>query len=179
MKGIGIVPARKGSKRLENKNMLTISGMPMTVFAYRTLRMASLDRVIVATDIKEMYEHVKPENILWRPKELNGDEVPVQDVIKWAYRELDEDYDYIVALLPNCPGIEADDIINSVDIMFTNKLNVLRSYDTDGIENGLLVARADYYMNHPADTYCGGIITQGTEIHDINDYMTARKLIEV
>ena len=82
MRGIGIIPARAGSKRLKDKNMLTINNDPLVIIAYKVLRAAELDRVIIATDIKEICDIVKPQNVYWRPRELNGGDVPVQDVIQ-------------------------------------------------------------------------------------------------
>lgn len=180
MKTIGIIPARTGSKRLKNKNLLPINGVSMTMIAYDTLCMAGLDRVIVATNIEKIYAQLNEQSRLWRPRELNGDDIPVQEVIKWAYNGLGGDYydyDIIVVLLPNCPGITSKDVEMAIDLMSTNGLNLVRSYDTNGVENGLLVAGRDYYMGHWVDTYVGGIITQGIEIHDGEDYQIAKELL--
>ena len=179
MSVIGIIPARAGSKRLKDKNMLTINNEPLVIIAYKTLRAAGLDRVIVATDIKEVEKVIKPQNVYWRPKALNGGDVPVQDVIRWAYEQVDEVFDYIVMLLPNCPGVDSFDIRTSVDTLITNGLNLVRSYGIDGVENGLLVAKTEYYMNHEVDTYCGGVVTGGYEIHDIDDYVKIKDIIEI
>ena len=180
MKGIGIIPARAGSKRLKNKNLLTINGVSLTMIAYDILCMAGLDRVIVATDIDKIYGKLNEESRLWRPYELNNDQIPVQEVIKWAYMEIDEyyKYDYIVVLLPNCPGITSMDIQEAIDMMFEHSLNLVRSYDTNGVENGLLVARRDYYMAHWVDTYVGGIVTKAMEIHTEDDYKIVKGVLE-
>ena len=181
MKGIGIIPARAGSKRLKNKNMLLINEIPMAMIAYDTLCMSGLDRVIVATDIEKLYGRLNNQSKLWRPFDLNGDNVPVQEVIKWAYENTGEDYykyDYIVILLPNCPGITSKDVYTAIDLMLTNGLNLVRSYDSNGVENGLMVAGRDYYMGHWVDTYVGGIVTNAMEIHTEDDYKIAKEILE-
>ena len=181
MKGIGIVPARAGSKRLRNKNMMKINGVPLAMIAYDVLCMAGLDRVVVSTNIKKLYDMLNEDSRIWRKDSLCDDDTYVQAAVKWTYNVAGDffDYDYIVMLMPNCPGITPKDVYRAIDLMTVNGLNIVRSYGSNGIENGLLVARRDYYMTHWVDTYVGGLTTKAMEIHDADDFNIAKEMFEI
>ena len=181
LKSIGIVPARAGSKRLPNKNMMKINGVPLAMIAYDVLCNSGLDRVVVSTNIQKLYNMLNDDSRVWRKESLCSDDTYVQEAVKWTYNVACKpyEYDYIVMLMPNCPGVTSDDIRRSVDIMLKNSLTLVRSYDRAGVENGLLVARRAYYMDHWMDTYVGGVTTGAMEIHDADDFNIAKELLEV
>jgi 3-deoxy-manno-octulosonate cytidylyltransferase (CMP-KDO synthetase) len=52
---LGVIPARMASKRLPNKSLLPLDGKPLLFYAWEQATKArSLDRVVIATDSKEI-----------------------------------------------------------------------------------------------------------------------------
>ena len=58
---IAIIPARKGSKGIKDKNILDLSGHPLISYSVAAaLLVPSIERVIVSTD---SYEYAKISNL--------------------------------------------------------------------------------------------------------------------
>ena len=75
---LGLIPARLNSSRLPNKAILKIDGLPMVIHVLKRAQLAtSLDRVIVCTDSKEIFEIVKQyggESVYTKTQHTNGTE---------------------------------------------------------------------------------------------------------
>lgn len=180
-KTLGLIPARAGSKRLPKKNTLPINNVPMAILAYNIMRSSNVDRTLLVTDIEEFKGKIPDKDIQWRPAHISADGVTLQQTIKWVLENpfYNLDFDKLVILLPNCPGITKEDINKALKLLDENNLNIVRSYNwTSGIENGLIVARTRFYFSHIVDTYCGCILTNNIEIHTEEDYKIARRLLE-
>ena len=79
MKTVGSVIARLGSKRLTYKNLLPYQGEPLVLRAVRKLLESdSIDQVVLSTDSELIARTCLLEGveILFRPDQLAGDEVP-------------------------------------------------------------------------------------------------------
>ena len=67
-----ILPLRKNSKRLENKNIKKINGKPLYFFILETLiKSKFIKKIIISTDYKLTFNHNKLV-IIKRPKNLTG-----------------------------------------------------------------------------------------------------------
>ena len=169
---LGMVCARAGSKRLPGKNMLEYEGKPLTVRAYKTLEDAGCKFVICVTDIPD----TGLKNVLHRPDYMSTDHTPLQTTIKWALRQLDQtgyvtrNFDTVAHLIPTNPFIKKTHIPFMVQKIRDEGLKIVRSYDMNSVENGLIVANLDYILNHWIDVYCGAVFTEGKEIHTQEDY---------
>ena len=75
---IGLIPSRLNSKRLKDKSLLKIDGLPMIVHTFKRAMLAKkLDKVIVCTDsekIKSVVENHGGNAILTSKKHNNGTE---------------------------------------------------------------------------------------------------------
>ena len=75
---IGLIPSRLNSKRLKNKSLVEIDGLPMIVHTFKRAMLAKkLDKVIVCTDsekIKSVVENYGGNAILTSKKHNNGTE---------------------------------------------------------------------------------------------------------
>tara|TARA_B100000035_G_scaffold315397_1_gene335798 strand:- start:6403 stop:7140 length:738 start_codon:yes stop_codon:yes gene_type:complete len=75
---IGLIPSRLNSKRLKEKPLLNIDGLPIIVHSFKRAKLAKkLDKVIVCTDHKKIIDVVKKNNgeaILTSKKHRNGTE---------------------------------------------------------------------------------------------------------
>ena len=57
---IGLIPSRLNSKRLKEKPLLKIDGLPIIVHSFKRAKLAKkLDKVIVCTDHKKIVDVVK------------------------------------------------------------------------------------------------------------------------
>lgn len=123
-KTIALIPARAGSKRLINKNLLLLSGKPLIAWTIdAALNCPAIDRVVVSTDsvdIKNVSTEFGAEVPFMRPGSLGRDKSTTDEVIMHAIEELNLSPDDILVLLqPTSPLRDAEDI-NSVLIEFND-----------------------------------------------------------
>ena len=89
-KKIAIIPARQGSKRLKNKNILKFLGLPLIVHTIKSaIKSNVFDEIIVSTDSKKIKNISKkfPVTIHDRPKKLATDKSTVNQVCKFLINE--------------------------------------------------------------------------------------------
>lgn len=83
-----LVPMKGHSERVPNKNMRDFGGSPLYHVIMATLDKSKyIDRVIINTDSEviaaDAIKHWKKVKINWRPEELRGDFVSMNDVINY------------------------------------------------------------------------------------------------
>jgi len=103
---LAIIPARSGSKRLPNKNILPLAGKPMLLWTIENaLKSKYLDEIVLSTDSDEIINIVRDYNIkvIKRPSELASDTAKMVDVIKHVIENEDRKYDFIILLQPTSP----------------------------------------------------------------------------
>ena len=75
---LGLIPSRLGSKRLKNKALINIDGLPLIIHTLKRAQMSKLlDEVIVCTDSKKIANVVKKHGgkyMMTSTKHLNGTE---------------------------------------------------------------------------------------------------------
>jgi CMP-N,N'-diacetyllegionaminic acid synthase len=112
MKILGIIPARKGSITIPNKNLYPICGVPMIEYTIGAAKASKLDDVIISTDYdKNIFED--DIFVLKRPKRLADKDAKMIDVIKHAAEYFD--YDAYMILQPTSPLRLMDDIDDAID----------------------------------------------------------------
>jgi len=126
-----IVIGRKGSKGFPGKNNTKILGK--SLFEYpilASLKSKNVDKVFLATDcpviIKKSIKYKKKGlNYISRPRELNNDKAIGDDVFKFCYDKIKNDYaksiEFIILLFANAPTINAKMIDEGVDFLRKNK----------------------------------------------------------
>jgi N-acylneuraminate cytidylyltransferase/CMP-N,N'-diacetyllegionaminic acid synthase len=103
---LAIIPARGGSKRLPNKNILPLAGKPMLLWTVESaIQSKYLDEIILSTDSDDIIKVVKNYKIktIKRPIELASDTAKTVDVVKHVIENIDKKYDFIVLLQPTSP----------------------------------------------------------------------------
>ena len=107
MKTIAIIPARGNSKRLPNKNLLLLGGIPLLVhsilFAQRNPSI--IDEIYVTTDnaaIKKIALQYGAR-VIDRPVAISGDFEPTVTAIQHALDSIDEAVESVVVLQPTNP----------------------------------------------------------------------------
>lgn len=105
---LAIIPARAGSKRLPDKNMLPLQGKPLIAWTVEAARDAGVfDRIIVSTDSPELAKIARnhgAETPFLRPDELASDTASSADVVLHALTSLG-DYrpEHFCLLQPTSP----------------------------------------------------------------------------
>jgi pseudaminic acid cytidylyltransferase len=115
---IAIIPARGGSKRIKNKNIIDFCGKPMIAYALDAANRADIfEKIHVSTEspeIKTIVEGLGYKVDFMRPDELADDFTGIIPVLKWVldrYREEELHFEDVCCLMPVCPLIEPDDIV--------------------------------------------------------------------
>lgn len=120
MKFLAIIPARKGSKGIKNKNFKLFNGKPLIYWTLKAAKKSKyLDKVIVSTDSKKIQKFCLSNNVLSpfiRPKKISHGKAKAHDVIihaiKFLKNKLNYTPDAIVYLQPTSPLRETIDINN-------------------------------------------------------------------
>ena len=106
---VAIIPARGGSKRIKNKNIVDFKGEPMIV---KTLKVAQqcklIDKVIVSTESKKILNICKKygDKTPFLRQNAFDDKSSVQQATLEALKQCESHFskfDIVVQLMPNCP----------------------------------------------------------------------------
>lgn len=124
---IGIILARKGSKRLPNKNTLILNGKPMIEYTIKeALKSKYINRIIVSTDddkVKEIASKYSTLEVHDRPPELAQDDTPTEKVMDYILESLDRKPDMMVNLQPTSPLRKAKHIDRCIDVFIAGKFD--------------------------------------------------------
>ena len=132
---LAIIPARKNSKRIKNKNLKKLNGKPLIFYTIKhALESKIINRIIVSTDSLSIKKYSnKFGNIapFIRPKNLAGDKVSDEPVIKHAcdWVEKNENYfpNIVIILRPTAPLRNKYLISNCVKKLIKNTATSVRS----------------------------------------------------
>jgi CMP-N-acetylneuraminic acid synthetase len=105
-KYLAIIPARAGSKRLPNKNMLELEGKPLVAWSIEAaLNSRYIDKVLVTSDDQNILNLSKKYKVdaVNRPKRLSSDTSTTYDVVEHALSLQEEGFEYVVLLQPTSP----------------------------------------------------------------------------
>ena len=111
LKVLGIIPARGGSKGIENKNMAEAAGKPLIYYTIiEALKSKHLDRVILSTEDDTIIKYGKSLGIdvpFVRPAHLAKDDSSMFSVVEHTVNWLKENEDYtadaVMLLQPTNP----------------------------------------------------------------------------
>ena len=128
MATIAILPARRGSKRIKNKNIVEFCGTPMIAYALEATSKSQLfDKIHVSTDsveIKNIVESLGYPVEFMRPSELAGDTVGTIPVLQWVlekYNSLNKNYDDVFNIMPAAPFLKSDDLTKAYELYLKHK----------------------------------------------------------
>lgn len=132
---IAVIPARKGSKRIRNKNFIKFNNKPMIYWTIKAaINSKIFDYIFVSTDSNEIAKISKKYGAkvpFLRSKKLSNDKILVHavtvDSVKRLQRILNCKFDTVVQLMPNCPFRTSKDIIMAYNFFKRKKYNFLIS----------------------------------------------------
>jgi len=161
MKNICIIPARKGSKRIKNKNIINFFGKPLIHYSIKNaINCKIFDEVIVSTDckkIKKIAEKSGAKVPFLRPRSLSNDQTSTKDVVDYVLRKIANiKYDYFCVIYPTSPLLKKEDLIKAFKKLNTVKRangifsiakfqsNPLRSIK---VKNNFIIFNSPKYQN--------------------------------
>ena len=131
-KTLAIIPARKGSKRVKNKNLKLFYGKPLICWTIEeSLKSKKIDHIYISTDclkIKKLVEknyNLKINHL--RSAKLSNDKAKMLPVIKDAIKHSGKIFDNIILLQPTSPLRTAYDINKSLNLFQKSKFSSLVS----------------------------------------------------
>tara|TARA_A100001015_G_scaffold230919_1_gene261353 strand:- start:234 stop:818 length:585 start_codon:yes stop_codon:yes gene_type:complete len=184
-----IIPARLGSKRLKNKNILPICNIPMFVLVSKEASKSKYSPIVfVSSESKKILDLCKKYkiNFIKRPSYLAGDSIEKQDVIVHAYKKLKAKYKptVVVSLQVNTPQFNYKDLDKGI-YFFKNKLypkspiKELISVGNNMIQNGAFrIMTPNTVCKKTLSTKVGIIFTNYIDIHNAKQYKKVKFLIE-
>jgi len=120
---IAIIPARGGSKRIKNKNIIDFLGKPLISYALNAAKKSGLfDKIHVSTDseeIKIIVENLGFDIDFMRPPELSDDHTGLMPVLKWVqekYKDMGLVFDEICCIMPTAPLLKPDDLCDGFNL---------------------------------------------------------------
>lgn len=137
MSAIAVVPARGGSKRLKDKNVLAFEGRPMICHALDAAKASGIFAEIhVSTDSERIRDVVEAAGFpvpFLRDPALADDATPLMPVLRWVLGRFEDQgrhFDDVCLLMPTAPLLEAADLVEAY-----------RQYRSAGGRSLLAVAR--------------------------------------
>lgn len=123
-----IIPARAGSRRIKNKNLLRLSNKTLVELAYNVAKKSKIcDYIFVSSDKAKI---AKKLPWIQRSKKLSGSKVDISDVISEALIKIELKFnikfDYIICLQPTSP-------IRSPKMLKSLLKNVIKNKANGGI----------------------------------------------
>lgn len=184
-----IIPARGGSKRLKNKNLLKIRNIPMIVrCALETKKSKYVDNVYVSSESSKILNICEKNDIdiIKRPMNLSKDHVEKQEVIAHAVKALKKKLKpkIVVSLQPNSPQFNHKDLDKGLKFFVKHQntkdqINELISINKNNIQNGCFrIMKLKTVFQKTLSTKVGILITNYIDVHDLADFRKAKKKIE-
>jgi CMP-N-acetylneuraminic acid synthetase len=132
---LAVIPARIGSKRIRQKNIVNFLGKPMIYWTIKAAKESKIfDYIFVSTDSKKIARISKRYGAkvpFLRSKNISDDKTSVHTVtvnsIKLLQKKLNCKFDTVVQLMPNCPLRTSKDIINAYNFFKKKKYKFLIS----------------------------------------------------
>lgn len=120
---IAIIPARKNSLRIKNKNIKNFFKYPIIYFSIKAaLKSNCFDEIYVSTDSKKIAELAQSFGAkvpFVRSKKLSGDKVSTKSVMQDAIKRIIEikKFDYVCCIYPASPFIKAKNLKKAFKIV--------------------------------------------------------------
>jgi len=132
---LAIIPARAGSKRLKNKNILTLNNKPLIGWTIEAgIQSRYIDELIVSTDndkIAKISKKYGAKIPFLRPQNLAKDKSKTSDVVKHAinfyHKKFKNFFDFILILQPTSPLRNNKDIDNAIKFLVNKKADAVIS----------------------------------------------------
>jgi CMP-N,N'-diacetyllegionaminic acid synthase len=129
---VGIVPVRKRSKSIRNKNLILINKKPLVEYTFKEIAKSKLKKSFVLTDsekIKKIALKYKINTDYIRPSKVSKDTTSTAETLIHFLKDkkIDNNFDYLVILQATSPLRSYKDINNAIEEFKKKKLTSLTS----------------------------------------------------
>ncbi len=131
---LAVIPARKGSKRIKNKNIKKFLGKPIITYSLNQAEKSKIfDHVIVSTDSEKILNYAKKKGAkhsFKRRSDLSDDKTGILDVMQDAAIRLVKqfkDVKYICCIFPASPLLRSHDLKKAFNLIKKNKYDYVFS----------------------------------------------------
>ena len=167
-----VIPAKGGSSRLPNKNMVPLNGRPMIDFTIDdALQSKCAAAVYVSTDSDSIAAHAASRglHVIRRPTSLGG-EVPIIDVYRHALANMTEGRKVtaIVGLQPDHPDRDLT-VDETIAILEREGADVIASTDANGTKNGAHYVLSRHFVDTEEARKKVVVVDDCTNIHFLAD----------
>ncbi len=128
---IAIIPARGGSKRIKNKNIINFFSKPIIFWTINKLNRLKkkkiIDKIVISSDSKKILHISKKSGadiLIKRKRKLSDDKTPFQFVIKDTIKKLIKlkyNISEIIVIFPSAVLLDINDIISAIRIFRKKK----------------------------------------------------------
>lgn len=125
-----IIPARKSSKRLPNKNKLDLCGKPLIAWTIEAAKESKyIDNIIISSDDMDIMDIAKRYSVQFikRPDILATDEAKTIDVIIDVINKLKISYDFVILLQPTSPLRNHKHIDQAIELLIEKNADAIIS----------------------------------------------------
>ncbi|MBC5841431.1 acylneuraminate cytidylyltransferase family protein [Flavobacterium sp. F-380] len=123
MKNIVIIPARGGSKRLPNKNIMLLGGIPLLIhsIAYAKKNQNIVDEIYVSTDDLLIKKIALEQGVLVidRPVNIAGDLEPTITALQHVLESIEHEVANVIVLQPTNP-LRPENLLKEAFAKFSN-----------------------------------------------------------
>lgn len=134
MKKIAIIPLRKGSKSIKNKNKKRMLGRPLFSWILGEAIFSNLDEIYIFTDDEEIIEYVDKEyawtkkvKALKRSPGSATDTASTEMALNEFAKKIDHKYDLLMLLQATSPLTSRNDINKAFEILLNNNFDSVLS----------------------------------------------------
>lgn len=131
---IAVIPARKNSKGIKNKNLIKLNGFPLISYSIDYAKKSKLiDRIFVSTDGKKIASISKKfgAEVIIRPKKLCNDIImpdhAVVHAIDYVKKNLDYSFEYVVFMQPTTPLRKSHELDKAIKYCVSKKFDTVFS----------------------------------------------------
>lgn len=152
MKNIAIIPARGGSKRLPNKNILDLGGMPLIAHSilYAKRNSSIIDEIYVSTDdtaIKKIAMKYGAK-VIDRPTILSGDFEPTVSALKHVLESIETKVENVILLQATNPLRPENLMVAAFDVFQKENCDSLFSVSRNYQKLGKIVQNNFHPFNY-------------------------------
>ena len=117
MKVVSLIPARKGSKGIPNKNLIDLCGKPLIYYSIEASKKSLVEETWVSSDSDEILEISKNygAKTIKRPPEISNDQSTSEEAL--LHFASNVEFDIIVFIQCTSPQIESNDIDQGIEKM--------------------------------------------------------------
>jgi len=180
MKFLGLIPARGGSVRVKNKNILPLNGKPLIDYTIQAaLTSKHLDRVIVSTDseeIKTLASNAGAEVPFLRPADIATKDATEFSfhlhAIEWLKANQNYQSDYIVNLYPTSPFRTTASIDAAIEM-------VKKHPEADGLRSVIKCSEHPYKMWRNVNGYLEYFVNdEDPNVHTLSYHLLPEVFIQ-